>query len=215
MPAIYRLNNPLDVRFASFDCEESGGEWLGRCRRCGRYSRHVPGTLLCRWTAHAGRRLVGDFVWGWDSLLARRQVAATLADEFPGISSREIAIEGRRRLLGDEDLVQVVVSSEFSVSALPGSTLREMSPRCERCGEGGVSVSGVEDVRPVRRGESWKKVPRKKGAGLLVKKSELAKIGLFCWNWNCFLGTSAVRKLARAHAWSNVAFREWGETVPW
>lgn len=218
MSIIFSPKLPYDARFARLEAGETGAKASGLCRRCGRYRVYRPGKLSCCWSPDSPGKLVGDFVWGAMRLVVKRRVANSLVDAFPGLSVKPVVMEpiGRwRRLPGQEELVELVVSETLSITQLPGSTIRE-DPACPVCGRGFKALEGTEDIafRHIKGARVRVKVARKPGAGLLVRKKAIAGLGFFCWEGRCNFCTEEVKAMAEAEGWTNVAFREHGETVP-
>lgn len=192
------------------------GRLSGHCAVCGRYAKYRPNRLRCNW--HFDRwsrgRLVGDFACGGTRMVMKRHMARTLVRTFPGLSIRTIVMVGRR-LPGDDELVELVVSEDLAVTAHPRASIKA-EPACPACGQAFKSLLGAEDsrFRQVKGERVRVKVPRKPGAGLLVRKKDVAGLGFFRWEARGNFCTDGVKRLAEAEGWTHLVFTEQGETVP-
>lgn len=204
-----------DKRIASLHAGESG-RLSGYCASCGCYAKFRPNRLQCSWRfdrwTHG--RLVGDFAHGGTRMVMKRHMAKALVQNFPGLSVRTVVWLGRR-LPGDDELVELVVSEDLNVTAHPRASIKA-DPTCPACGHTFKSLLGTEDWRFKRvKGERIRvKVPRKPGAGLLVRKKDVAGFGFFRWEDRGYFCTDAVKQLAEAEGWTHVVFKEQGETIP-
>jgi hypothetical protein len=207
------MGTPFDPRFGTLTTRETGAK-IGRvCKNCGLHVSYRPGRIDGKWNIETETpERLGTFTWGEHrTIMLIKDLADVLVARFSGLSTRRVKIDGRLRLKGDTNLMELSTSARIEPHSR--STLQHTNT-CETCGRSKTKILGVGPFKFERVKGEFRQlpVPREPGHGIYIDERELDGIGLFhCLGLTC---TDAFRQLVVDFGATNVVFGQVGESIP-
>lgn len=191
-----------------------------RCKKCGVGSEVLTTPFQLEWEKGPGRQ-VPDFLFpgiAQNSCVATERVYDLLSTTSPGLTWDPVQMKGspfpKRRPYDGPDLGWLRTGIKVPIAIEP-STI-EVTGECQKCGHRFHKVSGMEKIKSSPDGESFKRIPRKPGEGLLVDSSHLKGFddlifGLEPLFRSWLVCTNEGKEWLNSHKFTNLMFREIGE----